>query len=223
MFDLYDIFDSNEINVVLLSILVVILISGIIGLIIYEYEMRKKLIKVETKLKDVSDALDMNINNNYISDIPDVPDVPDVPEITKSNNNNNNNNNINYKKKYEELLKEKDFKDPMSMQYSPSEYATLLKYNPILPYSAFTMDIINNAYLDMNEKGMYEDKYFALSNYDNIYNTSSNNSSNTSNTSNTSNNSNNTKQSDNPSTKVSSTNTNPVLPPQNNSTNTNNF
>ena len=75
------------------------------------------------------------------------------------------------------------------MQYSPSEYATLLKYNPILPYSAFTMDIINNAYLDMNEKGMYEDRYFALSNYDNIYdNTNSNNSNNNNNNNNNDNN-----------------------------------
>ena len=47
-----------------------------------------------------------------------------------------------YKQKYEELLKEKDTQ-PNPMQYSPSEYATLLKYNPILPYSAFTMDIIS--------------------------------------------------------------------------------
>jgi len=31
------------------------------------------------------------------------------------------------------------------------------------------MDIINNAYLDMNEQDMHEDKYFALSNYYNIY------------------------------------------------------
>ena len=37
------------------------------------------------------------------------------------------------------------------------------------------MDIINNAYLDMNERGMYEDKYFALSNYDNIYDRTNNN------------------------------------------------
>jgi hypothetical protein len=43
------------------------------------------------------------------------------------------------------------------------------------------MDIINNAYLDMNEKGMYEDKYFALSNYDNIYDTTRNNNNNNNN------------------------------------------
>ena len=92
----------------------------------------------------------------------------------------NNNSDESYKQKYEELLKEKDTQ-PNPMQYSPSEYATLLKYNPILPYSAFTMDIINNAYLDMNERGMYEDRYFALSNYDNIYDTTNNNNNNNNN------------------------------------------
>ena len=146
MFELYDIFDNNEINVILLVIVVIILIIVIVGLGIYDYTMKSKLIKVETKLKSISDKLDININNN-----------------------NNNNNSNSYKEKYEDLLKEKDAKQSQSMQYSPSEYSTLLKYNPILPYSAFTMDIINNAYLDMNEQGMYEDKYFALSNYDNIY------------------------------------------------------
>tara|TARA_B110000858_G_C17745979_1_gene447334 strand:+ start:662 stop:1318 length:657 start_codon:yes stop_codon:yes gene_type:complete len=157
MFELYDIFDNNEINVILLVIVVIILIIVIVGLGIYDYTMKSKLIKVETKLKSISDKLDININNNnLLSDIP-------------KNNNNNNNNSNSYKEKYEDLLKEKDAKQSQSMQYSPSEYSTLLKYNPILPYSAFTMDIINNAYLDMNEQGMYEDKYFALSNYDNIY------------------------------------------------------
>ena len=153
MFELYDIFDNNEINVILLIIVVIILIIVIVGLGIYDYTMKRKLIKVETKLKSISDKLDININNNNL--------LSDIPK--------NNNNNNNYKEKYEDLLKEKDAKQSQSMQYSPSEYSTLLKYNPILPYSAFTMDIINNAYLDMNEQGMYEDKYFALSNYDNIY------------------------------------------------------
>ena len=93
------------------------------------------------------------------------------------------NSNDNYKQKYEELLKEKDTQ-PNPMQYSPSEYATLLKYNPILPYSAFTMDIINNSYLDMNERGMREDKYFALSNYNNIYDSTNNNNNSNNNNSN---------------------------------------
>ena len=157
MFELYDIFDNNEINVILLCIFVIILIIIIIGLAYYDYTMKQKLIKVETELKNVSDTLDLNLNNNMFSDI----------------SNNSNNSNDNYKQKYEELLKGKDTQ-PNPMQYSPSEYATLLKYNPILPYSAFTMDIINNAYLDMNERGMYEDKYFALSNYDNIYDRTNN-------------------------------------------------
>jgi len=161
MFELYDIFDNNEINVILLCIFVIILIIIVIGLAYYDYNMKQKLIKVETELKNVSDTLDLNLNNNMFSEI--------------SNRNSDNSNN--YKQKYEELLKDKDTQ-PNPMQYSPSEYATLLKYNPILPYSAFTMDIINNAYLDMNEKGMYEDKYFALSNYDNIYDTTRNNNNN---------------------------------------------
>ena len=167
MFDLYDIFDDNEINIILLCIFVIILIIIIIGLAYYDYTMKQKLIKVETELKNVSDALDLNLNKNMFSEISN----------RNSNDSNNSNNSDNYKQKYEELLREKDTQ-PNPMQYSPSEYATLLKYNPILPYSAFTMDIINNAYLDMNEKGMYEDRYFALSNYDNIYDTTRNNNNN---------------------------------------------
>jgi hypothetical protein len=167
MFELYDIFDNNEINVILLCIFVIILIIIVIGLAYYDYNMKQKLIKVETELKNVSDTLDLNLNNNMFS------------EISNRNSINSENSN-NYKQKYEELLKDKDTQ-PNPMQYSPSEYATLLKYNPILPYSAFTMDIINNAYLDMNEKGMYEDKYFALSNYDNIYDTTRNNNNNNNN------------------------------------------
>ena len=164
MFELYDIFDNNEINIILLSIFVILLIIIIIGLAYYDYSMKQKLIKVETELKKVSDTLDLNLdNNNMFSDIP--------------KNSNSNSSDENYKQKYEELVKGKDTK-PNPMQYSPSEYATLLKYNPILPYSAFTMDIINNAYLDMNEKGLYEDKYFALSNYDNIYDSTRNNNNN---------------------------------------------
>ena len=164
MFDLYDIFDDNEINVILLSVFVIILLIIIIGLAYYDYNMRQKLIKVEKELKNVSDTLDLNLNNNMFSDISNTSTIGSNSEES-------------YKQKYEELLKEKDTQ-PNPMQYSPSEYATLLKYNPILPYSAFTMDIINNAYLDMNERGMYEDRYFALSNYDNIYDTTRNNNNN---------------------------------------------
>ena len=170
MFELYDIFDNNEINIILLSIFSILLIIIIIGLAYYDYSMKQKLIKVETELKKVSDTLDLNLdNNNMFSDIP--------------KNSNSNSSDENYKRKYEELVKGKDTK-PNPMQYSPSEYATLLKYNPILPYSAFTMDIINNAYLDMNEKGLYEDKYFALSNYDNIYDSTRNNNNNNTNNNN---------------------------------------
>mgnify|MGYP000651333994 CR=1 FL=1 len=167
MFDLYDIFDDNEINVILLSVFVIILLIIIIGLAYYDYNMRQKLIKVEKELKNVSDTLDLNLNNNMFSDISNTSTI-------------GSNSDESYKQKYEELLKEKDTQ-PNPMQYSPSEYATLLKYNPILPYSAFTMDIINNAYLDMNERGMYEDRYFALSNYDNIYDTTNNNNNNNNN------------------------------------------
>ena len=167
MFELYDIFDNNEINIILLSIFVILLIIIIIGLAYYDYSMKQKLIKVETELKKVSDTLDLNLDNNNM--------FPDIPK-----NSNSNGTDENYKQKYEELVKRKDTK-PNPMQYSPSEYATLLKYNPILPYSAFTMDIINNAYLDMNETGLYEDKYFALSNYDNIYDSTRNNNNNNNN------------------------------------------
>ena len=172
MFELYDIFDNNEINIILLCIFVIILLIIIIGLAYYDYNMKQKLIKVETELKNVSDTLDLNLNNNMFSDISNTSTV-------------GSNSNDDYKQKYEELLKEKDTQ-PNPMQYSPSEYATLLKYNPILPYSAFTMDIINNAYLDMNERGMYEDRYFALSNYDNIYDNTNSNNNNNSNISNNS-------------------------------------
>ena len=191
MFELYDIFDDNEINIILLCIFVFVLVIIVIGLAYYDYRMKQKLNKVESKLKDITDTLDINLNNNNMfSDIK----------------NSDSNSDENYKQKYEELLKEKDVKQSHSMQYSPSEYATLLKYNPILPYSAFTMDIINNAYLDMNERGMYEDKYFALSNYDNIYDRASNNTNVTNN--NTSGN-NSVNNSGNTGTNQSSSNNNP--------------
>ena len=44
MFELYDIFDNNEINVILLVIVVIILIIVIVGLGIYDYKMKSKLI-----------------------------------------------------------------------------------------------------------------------------------------------------------------------------------
>jgi len=77
--------------------------------------------------------------------------------------------NLEYKKKYEALMKEKGEINKEQLKYSPSEFSTLLKYNPILPYSAFTWDIINNAYLDINEQSNYDSNYFSLANYDNIY------------------------------------------------------
>ena len=50
MFDLYDIFDDNEINVILLCIFVIILLIIIIsGLGYYHHKMKQKLIKVETE------------------------------------------------------------------------------------------------------------------------------------------------------------------------------
>lgn len=76
---------------------------------------------------------------------------------------------VDYEEKYNELMKEKGEVPMNQLKYSPSEFATLLKYNPILPYSAFTWDIINNAYLDFNERSNYDNKYFSLNNYDNIY------------------------------------------------------
>jgi hypothetical protein len=218
MFELYDIFDNNEINVILLCIFVIILLIIIISLAYYDYNMKQKLIKVEKELKNVSDTLDLNLNNNMFSDI-------------SNKNTDGSNSDENYKQKYEELLKEKDTK-PNPMQYSPSEYATLLKYNPILPYSAFTMDIINNAYLDMNEKGMYEDRYFALSNYDSIYDTTNNNNNNNNNTDNNSNlttqqqdivdaaNSSEQKSADNPNIQ---TNSNNSVQPKSNNNNQPNF
>ena len=43
MFELYDIFDNNEINVILLSIFVILLIIIVIGLAYYDYNMKQKL------------------------------------------------------------------------------------------------------------------------------------------------------------------------------------
>ena len=83
--------------------------------------------------------------------------------------------NVNYEKKYNDLMEQKEEVDVNQVKYSPSEFSTLLKYNPILPYSAFTWDIINNSYLDYNEQSNFDDKYFSLSNYDNIYKTTNEN------------------------------------------------
>ena len=87
--------------------------------------------------------------------------VPIINQLPKSD--------IDYEKKYNELIEKKGEVPMNQLKYSPSEFATLLKYNPILPYSAFTWDIINNAYLDFNERSNYDNKYFSLNNYDNIY------------------------------------------------------
>ena len=167
MFELYDIFDNNEINVILLIVLILFLVFIIGGLGYYDYKMRLRLEKLQGDVNSMSILFDDNNNKRNNNNKNNNTDKEDKK----------NNNGIDYKEKYEELVKSKDVMDPTSMQYSPSEYATLLKYNPILPYSAFTMDIINNSYMDYNERGnMYDDKYFALSNYDNIYNQSNNNS-----------------------------------------------
>jgi hypothetical protein len=83
--------------------------------------------------------------------------------------------NVDYDKKYNDLMEQKGEVDVNQVKYSPSEFSTLLKYNPILPYSAFTWDIINNSYLDYNEQSNFDDKYFSLSNYDNIYKTTNEN------------------------------------------------
>ena len=90
-----------------------------------------------------------------------------------------------YEKKYNEMMEKKgevDVNQVNQVKYSPSEFSTLLKYNPILPYSAFTWDIINNSYLDFNEQSNMDDRYFSLNNYDNIYESyNSNNNSNNNN------------------------------------------
>jgi hypothetical protein len=88
---------------------------------------------------------------------------------------------IDYEKKYNDLIEKKGEVPQDQVKYSPSEFSTLLKYNPILPYSAFTWDIINNAYLDFNERSNYDDRYFSLANYDNIYQSSNNNNNSVSN------------------------------------------
>jgi len=165
MFELYDIFDNNEINVILLIVLVLFLALIIFGLGYYDYKMRQRLEKIQGDVNNMSILFNSNKQNN--------------DEKEKKDKKDKNNDDEDYKQKYDELVKSKDVDEPVTMKYSPSEYATLLKYNPILPYSAFTMDIINNSYMDYNERGnMYDDKYFALSNYDNIYNQSNNNNSN---------------------------------------------
>ena len=152
MFELYDIFDNNEINVILLIVLALFLVLIIFGLGYYDYKMRIRLEKIQGDVNSMSILFNSN-NNKKNNDNKDNKDNKDK------------NNDVDYKKKYEEMVKSKDVDEPVSVQYSPSEYATLLKYNPILPYSAFTMDIINNSYMDYNERGAIEreEKYFALS------------------------------------------------------------
>ena len=56
MFELYDIFDDNEINIILLCIFVFILVIIVLGLAYYDYKMKQKLNKVESKLKDITDT-----------------------------------------------------------------------------------------------------------------------------------------------------------------------
>jgi len=158
MFELYDIFDNNEINVILLIVLVLFLALIIFGLGYYDYKMRQRLEKIQGDVNSMSILFNSN-NNKQNNDNKDNKDNKDK------------NNDVDYKKKYEDLVKSKDVDEPVSVQYSPSEYATLLKYNPILPYSAFTMDIINNSYMDYHEREALasDERYFNLSNFDNIY------------------------------------------------------
>jgi hypothetical protein len=139
MFELYGIYDNSEIMLLVLIIVVIILLI-LLSYFVFFPRIEKDVLKLEK-----------NIKNKKLSDEID------------------NDNDKDYKKKYEELLEEKKLKNNEMIKYSPSEFATLLKYNPILPYSAFTMDIINNAYLDFNEQSNFDDRYFSLNNFDNIY------------------------------------------------------
>lgn len=134
MFDLYGIYDSNEIALIVLIIVVIIL--SIIIIFFFFSSIKKEIVEVEKEVEKII-----------------LPSSMDTD----------------YKGKYEKLIKEKGNMDVNQVKYSPSEFSTLLKYNPILPYSAFTWDIINNSYLDYNEQSNYDDRYFSLSNYDNIY------------------------------------------------------
>ena len=144
MFELYGIFDKSEIIILFLAVIIFILLIVIFVILVLP-KVEKEIVTIE---KDI-------MNDDVKEKIEDEFD--------------NNEDNDDMKKKYEELLKEKEIKNNEMIKYSPSEFATLLKYNPILPYSAFTMDIINNAYLDFNEQSNFDDRYFSLNNYDNIY------------------------------------------------------
>jgi predicted Holliday junction resolvase-like endonuclease len=140
MFELYGIFDKSELIILFLSFVIFVLLIVIFFILVLP-KAEKEIVSIEKEIMndDVKDKIE---------------DKKDSEEI---------------KKKYEKLLEEKEIKNNEMIKYSPSEFATLLKYNPILPYSAFTMDIINNAYLDFNEQSNFDDRYFSLNNYDNIY------------------------------------------------------
>ena len=153
MFGLYDLFDDNEINIILLIILVIILIIIIIFLGFQDISLKSKLRKIEKDIDHVTKEL--HLKNKDIEAIDDKEEKAKMElKVLKENYNN--------------VVEDKNV-NSRDVRYTPSEYATLLKYNPILPYSAFTMDIINNSYLDYNDRNMFDDRYFALSNYDNIY------------------------------------------------------
>ena len=153
MFGLYDLFDDNEINIILLIILVIILIIIIVFLGFRDISLKSKLRKIEKEIDDVTKKL--HLKNKDIEAIDD-KELKAKMELKA------------LKENYKDIVEDKKV-NSRDVRYTPSEYATLLKYNPILPYSAFTMDIINNSYLDYNDRNMYDDRYFALSNYDNIY------------------------------------------------------
>jgi len=153
MFGLYDLFDDNEINIILLIILIIILIIIIIFLGFQDISLKSKLRKIEKEIDNVTKKL--HLKNKDIEAIDDKEEKAKM-ELKA------------IKENYNDVVEDKNV-NSRDVRYAPSEYATLLKYNPILPYSAFTMDIINNSYLDYNERNMIDDRYFALSNYDNIY------------------------------------------------------
>ena len=148
MFELYGIFDKSEILILFLAVVIFILLIVIFVILVIP-KAEKEVVSIEKDIKD-KDVIE-KIEEEFDKKEDKKQDAEDI------------------KNKYEKLLQEKEIKNNDMIKYSPSEFATLLKYNPILPYSAFTMDIINNAYLDFNEQSNFDSRYFSLNNYDNIY------------------------------------------------------
>ena len=136
MFELYGIFDKSELIILFLSFVIFVLLIVIFFILVLP-KAEKEIVRIEKEI--MNDDVKDKIEDEF--DLKE--DKKDSEEI---------------KKKYEKLLEEKEIKNNEMIKYSPSEFATLLKYNPILPYSAFTMDIINNAYLDFNEQSNFDDR-----------------------------------------------------------------